>query len=104
VDGNRLVGLIILGYLLPWTLFGLLVYIGDGFLHEMSEPEAPLAAFSDVVAPAIVLAAGLYQLTPLKRSFMRRCRTPQAEIHQTIGEKISAAGALEHGIRLGGSV
>jgi predicted metal-binding membrane protein len=53
----------------------------------MVGPAAPLADFSDLIAPTIVLAAGIYQLTPLKRSFMMRCRTPQAKIHQSTGRR-----------------
>jgi predicted metal-binding membrane protein len=102
VGGKLLVGLIVLGYLLPWTLFGLLVYIGDGFLHEMAETATPLSAFPDLIAPATVMIAGLYQLTPLKRSFMMRCRTPHAENIQSVEKKVSRAGAVKQGILAGG--
>ena len=63
------------GYLSTWVLFGLLAFLGDNALHEMTEPGAPLATASDFIAPAILLAAGVYQLTPFKRSFTERCKT-----------------------------
>ena len=50
----------VLAYLAVWTIFGGLSYLGDRLLHELVE-QAP--ALADVVAPAVVLLAGLYQLT-----------------------------------------
>jgi predicted metal-binding membrane protein len=60
-DGARAVPLFVAGYLAVWALVGLPVYAGyrpHGYL----------------VAGAAVLAAGCYELTPLKRRFRHRCR------------------------------
>jgi predicted metal-binding membrane protein len=102
MNNNRLVGWIMLGYLAPWILFGLLVFLGDSFLHQVTEPAAPLAALSGWIAPVIVLIAGLYQFTPVKRRYMARCRTPDALNLQRDGEKLTEAAALKGGLRLGG--
>jgi predicted metal-binding membrane protein len=48
-------------YLAVWALFGLAVY-------------ALYRPHSDSAAGALVIAAGLYELTPLKRACRRRCR------------------------------
>ena len=48
-------------YLAVWTLVGVVVYV----LYR------PLGSFA---AGAVAIAAGLYELTPLKRHFRRRCR------------------------------
>jgi predicted metal-binding membrane protein len=48
-------------YLAVWTLFGLAVY-------------ALYRPHGTVVAGALTIAAGVYELTPLKRHFRRRCR------------------------------
>jgi predicted metal-binding membrane protein len=66
--------LLLLGYLSPWVLFGLLGYLGDGFLHRLAAPGAPLAAVSGFIPPALLLLAGLYQFTPFKRYFLDRCQ------------------------------
>jgi predicted metal-binding membrane protein len=71
---RRQAWLIIVGYLSPWVLFGLLAYLGDSVLHQLAAPGASLAALSGFIPAAIVLAAGLYQLTPLKRVFLERCQ------------------------------
>ena len=48
-------------YLAVWALVGAAVY-------ELDRPHGPVAA------GLVVIAAGLYELTPLKRHFRRRCR------------------------------
>jgi predicted metal-binding membrane protein len=48
-------------YVAVWTLFGLAVY-------------AVYRPHGEAVAGALILAAGLYELTPLKRACRRRCR------------------------------
>ena len=53
-------GLFLCAYLAVWTLAGLAVY-------------ALYRPHSTSLAGALVLAAGLYELTPLKRRFRRRC-------------------------------
>src|ERR1700704_6866897 len=59
--GLRSVPLFIGSYLAVWTLVGVAVYV-------MYRPHGLFAA------GALVIAAGVYELTPLKRHFRRRCR------------------------------
>ena len=59
--GVRAVPLFVGSYLALWTLVGLAAY-------PLYRPHGTFAA------SAIVIAAGLYELTPLKRHFRRRCR------------------------------
>ena len=60
-DGVRAVPLFIGSYLAVWALAGLAVY-------ALYRPHGPVAA------GAVTVAAGVYELTPLKRHFRRRCR------------------------------
>ena len=57
----RAVPLFVASYLAVWTLVGVAVY-------ALYRPHGSLAA------GALVIAAGLYELTPLKQRFRRRCR------------------------------
>ncbi|HEY8113380.1 MAG TPA: DUF2182 domain-containing protein [Actinomycetes bacterium] len=57
----RTVPLFLGSYLAVWTLVGVAVY-------ALYRPHASFAA------GAVVIAAGIYELTPLKRYFRRRCR------------------------------
>jgi predicted metal-binding membrane protein len=59
--GVRAVPLFVGSYLAMWTLVGIAVY-------------ALYAPHGSFAAGALVIAAGLYELTPLKRHFRRRCR------------------------------
>jgi predicted metal-binding membrane protein len=59
-DGAGAVLLFVALYLVVWTLFGFVVYM-------VYRPHGPLAA------GVITIAAGIYELTPLKRFFRRRC-------------------------------
>jgi predicted metal-binding membrane protein len=58
---SRVGGTFAVSYLAVWTLLGLAVY-------------AVYRPHSASVAGALVIAAGLYELTPLKRACRRRCR------------------------------
>ena len=75
--GVRAVPLFVGSYLAVWTLIGLAVFA----LYR------PHASF---VAGLVVIAAGLYELTPLKRDFRRRCRE-------------SAGSGFEYGLCCAGS-
>ena len=57
----RAVPLFIGSYLAVWALVGVVVYALD-------RPHGPVAA------TVVVIAAGVYEFTPLKRHFRRRCR------------------------------
>jgi predicted metal-binding membrane protein len=99
--GNRSLIAYVLGYLSAWIVFGLLAYLGDGFLHGMMEPPSPLSAYSGMVAPAVLLVAGVYQLTPLKQRALAHCRLPQADDVHGPAESGSTWSALPQGLRLG---
>jgi predicted metal-binding membrane protein len=60
-DGVRAVPLFVVSYLTVWTLVGLVVY-------------ATYSPHGSLVAGAIVIVAGGYELTPLKRHFRQLCR------------------------------
>jgi predicted metal-binding membrane protein len=58
--------LLTLGYLLVWAAVGLAAYQLD---MRLPDP-------ADRVVGAVLVAAGVYQLTPLKGACLRRCRNP----------------------------
>jgi predicted metal-binding membrane protein len=59
--GVRAVPLFITSYLAVWALVGVAVY-------ALYRPHGPVAA------GVVTIAAGVYEVTPLKRHFRRRCR------------------------------
>ena len=87
------------GYLLTWTAFGLTAYA----IFELGR-ELDIAAFSwerggPYLAGGVILAAALYQLTPLKRACLNRCRSPLDFLterwHDGVGGALRLG--LEHG-------
>jgi predicted metal-binding membrane protein len=58
--------LLTVGYLLVWAAIGLAAY----------EVSMRLPDPSNVVVGGVLIAAGLYQLTPLKTACLKRCRNP----------------------------
>jgi predicted metal-binding membrane protein len=83
-------------YLLVWTLAGFAAYAGA----LAAEAVAARAALSPVTAARIggtmLVAAGLYQLTPLKDLCLSKCRTPITFIMTSWRD--GAAGALRMGL------
>src|SRR3990172_497737 len=64
------------GYLIVWAFFGVLAYFG-GLLVDYSAMSFPkLKAYSTVIGGVVLIAAGLYQLTPLKNACLTHCRSP----------------------------
>lgn len=89
------------GYVLVWTVFSAgatalqRVLSSTLVLTPMMEPAEPW------VAAAILAAAGLYQLTPLKRACLRACRSPLAYLLQQwrSGDTVSAFRmGVSHGL------
>ncbi len=72
------------GYFGVWTVSGLVAF----------EAARGLARSGDWLAAGAVGAAAAYQLTPLKRACLRRCRSPLGQLlrHNALG------AGLEHGL------
>src|SRR5712692_7623823 len=62
-DRLQLTGLLPVGYLSTWILFGMLVYLGDSGLHAAVARSAWLADHAWTFTAAALLLAGLYQFT-----------------------------------------
>jgi predicted metal-binding membrane protein len=64
------------GYLLTWTAFGLLAYGLYVGVRSLSIPELSWHRGGPYLAGGVLLAAAIYQLTPIKDACLRRCRGP----------------------------
>jgi predicted metal-binding membrane protein len=65
-----------LGYLALWAAFSALATTAQGLLHAAALLSPSMASASAVFSGALLIAAGIYQLTPLKRACLAKCRTP----------------------------
>jgi predicted metal-binding membrane protein len=90
------------GYLLVWAVAGVLVYllvqIGGDLASRVAAAER--ARWGPLALGTTLLAAGAYQLTPLKRVCLRHCRSPFAFVAQHWQD--GRLGALRMGLRHGG--
>jgi predicted metal-binding membrane protein len=64
------------GYLLTWTTFGLLAYGLYVGVRSLSIPDLSWHRGGRYLAGGVLLAAAIYQLTPIKDACLRRCRAP----------------------------
>jgi predicted metal-binding membrane protein len=73
-DGNAAPAVgFVAAYLALWSATGIPAYLAWSRLHE---PMAHPSPWVGRIAGAVAVAAGLYQLTPLKATCLRHCRSP----------------------------
>ncbi|MDF9749428.1 putative metal-binding membrane protein [Arthrobacter sp. ES3-54] len=72
------------GYLLTWIGFGVVAYAAAALSALLAEDEADIAPW---VGAGVLVAAGAYQLTPLKNFCLRHCRSPIAFLLHVSGYK-----------------
>ncbi len=88
------------GYFAVWTAYGLVAYGLYRFVRALDLGFLGWDRQGPLLAGAAVAAAGLYELTPLKETCLRHCRTP---LHFVLhGWRDGWAGALRMGAEHGG--
>jgi predicted metal-binding membrane protein len=73
---GRLVALLLVGYLLVWTTFGLAAWVADRAVHAAADSLPWLGAHPELIIGATLLAAGLWQFSPLRERCLDECRSP----------------------------
>ena len=73
---GRLVALLLLGYLAVWTGFGLVAWVADRGVHAAVGAVPWLAGHPQVILATTLLAAGLWQFSPLRERCLEACRSP----------------------------
>jgi predicted metal-binding membrane protein len=64
------------GYLVVWTGFSLLATAGQRVLSELLLLSSMMESQNRLLGSLLVFAAGVYQLTPFKRTCLDYCRSP----------------------------
>ncbi len=89
----------VLGYVLVWTVFAALSAGVQFLLHNAALLSPAMVSSSPSLAAGLLLAAGVYQWTPLKEACLHHCRSP---IHfLSTHWREGAAGALRMGVMHG---
>lgn len=68
--------LFFLGYLLVWTAFSAMATLAQGGIHAATLLSPMMETTSPVLGGIILIAAGVFQFTPLKHACLSHCRTP----------------------------
>jgi predicted metal-binding membrane protein len=71
-----LVALLLAGYLVVWASFGLAAWVFDRGIHAAVDALPWLAAHPQVIIGTTLLAAGLWQFSPLRDRCLDECRSP----------------------------
>ena len=89
----------VLGYLAVWSAFSVVAALAQAGLHAAALLSPAMAASSPLLAGGLLVAAGVFQLTPLKRACLSACRSPLAFL--MTGWREGRAGAFGMGFRHG---
>jgi predicted metal-binding membrane protein len=92
-------GVFALGYLLVWAAFSLVAVTAQWGLERSGLLSSMMASTSVTLGAVLLIAAGLYQLTPLKYACLKHCRSPLFFIshHWRPGDWGALRMGLEHG-------
>ncbi|HLX17578.1 MAG TPA: DUF2182 domain-containing protein [Bradyrhizobium sp.] len=89
------------GYLLAWVAFALVATLAQWGVQRASLLTPTMESASAIFGSALLIAAGLYQWTPLKHACLRQCQAPLQFIQRHGGFRRDAKGSLGLGIRHG---
>ncbi len=90
--------LFVSGYLAAWTIYGLGAYVAYRGLRYSAPSFLAWDDGGPLVAGAALVAAGLYQLAPLKTACLRHCRSP---LHFLLRSRPGALGSARTGLAHG---
>ena len=89
-------GVFVLGYILIWTVFSAAAVALQLLFQDVIALNMMMAVTSAVVGGALLIAAGLYQLSPLKAACLRKCQSPLLFLGRNWQQ--GNAGALRMGL------
>jgi predicted metal-binding membrane protein len=95
-DGFVSTWVFVAAYILVWTLAGVAAYAGALAVEVIAVRAALSPAAAARIGGAVVILAGIYQLTPLKDLCLSKCRTPITFIMTSWRD--GTAGALRMGL------
>jgi len=89
----------VLGYLVVWTIYSVVAALAQAGLHSAALLSPAMAATSPLLAGGLLVAAGVFQWTPLKRACLAACRSPLSFL--MVGWREGCGGAFVMGLRHG---
>jgi predicted metal-binding membrane protein len=89
------------GYLLSWIGFSLAATLVQWVLAREAMLDPRMASASDKLGAVVLIAAGLYQWTPLKDTCLAQCQSPFGFLMRHGGFRGDVPGCVELGLRHG---
>ncbi len=91
--------LFVAGYLVTWTLFGMVAAAAQWALHD-AKLVSPMGVAAASIAGALLIGAGAFQFSAVKQACLGKCRTPLGFLMTQWRD--GRRGALLMGVRHGG--
>jgi len=82
------------GYVAIWSVFSAVAAVGQWLLHRHALLSPSMATTSAILGGALLIGAGVFQFTPLKRSCLTRCRGTLEFILTRWREGLFVAGVM----------
>lgn len=92
-------GVFLVGYLVVWTASAALATLAQWGLHSAALLSPAMASQSPLLGGVLLIAAGVFQWTPLKNACLAQCRSPLSFLMTEWRE--GTIGALVMGVRHG---
>ena len=89
----------VLAYLVVWAIFSVIAALAQAGLHAAALLSPAMAATSPWLAGGLLIVAGVFQWTPLKRACLAACRSPLSFL--MTGWSEGRSGAFLMGLRHG---
>jgi predicted metal-binding membrane protein len=89
------------GYFLAWAGFSLLATFAQWVLDRQALLDAHMAGGNVLLGAVILIAAGIYQWTPIKNACLVQCQTPFRFLMTHGGFRSTARGCVHLGFRHG---
>ncbi len=89
------------GYLLIWVAFALIATIVQWSIERAGWLNSDMVVTSGILGGLILIAAGLYQWTPIKDACLQQCQSPLQFIQRNGGFRAEPFGSLALGARHG---
>ncbi|MER9332596.1 DUF2182 domain-containing protein [Mesorhizobium sp. M0293] len=86
------------GYLTVWVVFSIAATSAQWLLARLALLDPSMATDSAILGGLVLIAAGLYQWTPMKGVCLRQCQAPIAFLASHGGFRSAPLGALRLGI------
>src|SRR3954463_4068967 len=90
------------GYLLAWSGFSLVATLLQWVIERAALLDSQMAIASSLLGAIVLIAAGIYQWTPLKDVCLAQCQSPLQFLMRHGGFQHHPRGCLRLGLRHGG--